>query len=197
MRGFSAARKMHWTTVGELPTGFQFESSFIILRANKTAKPTKTSAALPSLSRTTLNSNAYDQNENSLYNRLFNRNNNNEESAAADKSFQKNNLRMLYECTHNNWLSNFVSTQSNCDGKGRMIRPAGYVYTSDQVDVLVNSNEYALGLGSHAQRLTLRALFKCFISENGDFFVSADQQCEQSFVRKTQLLGYFLLDYKP
>jgi hypothetical protein len=184
---------MHWTTVGELPAGFQLESSFIILRANKTAKTGVHTLrpSLPSLSRTTLHNH---RTENSLYSRLFNRNNFFDQDDDDDDDDDK--TRMLYECTHNNWLSNFVSTQPNCDGKGRMIRPAGHVYTSDEADVWVSANEYAIG-GHPDAKLTLRPLFKCFISDNRDFFVSPDAKCEQSFAKKTQLLGYFIADYKP
>jgi hypothetical protein len=197
---------MHWTTIGELPTGFQHESSYIILSVNKTTKQTsQTPGSLPSLSKTRVHQNHhYTNNENTLYNRLFNSNNlqNNGHQAASDSGDETTELRALYECTHNNWLSNFVSTQPNCDGKGRMIRQAGFVYASEDARVYAaaspSTSEYAIGRHSvNYNRLTLNPLYKCHISDNKDFYVSSDSSCEQSFARRTQLIGYYVLSYNP
>ena len=97
--------------------------------------------------------------------------------SAADSDNSSSDLILIYECTKNEFRSNYLSKHSNCEGdRGHMIRKAGYLFKSK------NSNN------------SLSALYLCHVKYNDDYFVSTQVKCEQTYARNVYILGYFLIN---
>ena len=80
------------------------------------------------------------------------------------------NTNMLYECTQGYWDTNFLSTDRDCEGQ-IYVRSLGFIYKTQQTNTA--------------------ALYRCYTGT--DHFVSPSSICEQSFVTKEAVLGYYLL----
>ena len=78
---------------------------------------------------------------------------------------------MLYECTADKSVTNFISTDSACEGF-TLIQKLGYIYKAYQTNTA--------------------ALYRCYIYLK-DHFVSSNSTCEQSFVTNEGSLGYYIL----